>query len=226
MRKLSFCVLFCLAATLSAQTAPAAGSATGAALYPGVGPGVAITLPAPDTSGGMTLNQALATRRSVRAFNDAPLTDAQVSQLLWAAQGVTSSKGQRTAPSAHAQYYLHLYVARAEGFFEYLPGKHVLQPVSPLDLRAKLTADKAPMVFVIAGEYERAEKTTPAAQADRYVNLEAGHAAQNLVLEATALGLGGVTVGGINPAETATAAALPKGITPIYVIPIGHPAKP
>jgi hypothetical protein len=103
MRKLSFCVLFCLAATLSAQTAPAAGSATGAALYPGVGPGVAITLPAPDTSGGMTLNQALATRRSVRAFNDAPLTDAQVSQLLWAAQGVTSSKGQRTASTWHGR---------------------------------------------------------------------------------------------------------------------------
>jgi SagB-type dehydrogenase family enzyme len=218
MRKLSFCVLLCLAATLSAQTAPA--KTTGSAAD------TSITLPAPDTSGGMTLNLALATRRSVRAFKDPPLTDAQVSQLLWAAQGVTSAKGQRTAPSAHAQYYLHLYVARAEGFFEYLPGKHALRPVSPLDLRAKLTADKAPEVFVIAGEYERAETNAPAAQADRYVNLEAGHAAQNLVLEATALGLGGVTVGGINPAETATAAALPKGITPIYVIPIGHPAKP
>jgi SagB-type dehydrogenase family enzyme len=173
----------------------------------------------------MTLNQALAARRSVRAFSEIPLTDAQVSQLLWAAQGITSAKGQRTAPSAHAQYYLHVYVARAEGFFEYVPTGHTLQPVSPLDLRGKLTTNKAPVVFVIAGEYERAEKNAPAAQGDRYVNLEAGHAAQNLVLEATALGLGGVTVGGINPAETATVAALPKGITPIYVIPVGHPAK-
>ncbi len=187
--------------------------------------GVVVTLPAPDTTGGISLNQALATRRSVRAFTEQPLSDAQVGQLLWAAQGITSAKGQRTAPSAHAQYFLHVYVARANGFYEYIPNGHKLKLLTPLDLGAKLTTNKAPEVFLIAGEYARAEAKFPAAQADRFVNLEAGHAAQNLVLEATSLGLAGVTVGGINPAESRAAAELPEGITPVYVIPVGHPAK-
>ena len=187
--------------------------------------GAVVVLPAPDTSGGMTLNQALAARRSVRAFAETPLTEAEIGQLLWAAQGITSAKGQRTAPSAHAQYFLHVYVARADGFFEYVPDGHKLRLVSALDLRAKISVNKAPVVFLIAGEYGRAEAKFPAAQADRYVNLEAGHTAQNLVLEATALKLAGVTVGGINPSESRAAAGLPEGITPIYVIPVGHPAK-
>src|SRR5512140_2134176 len=79
------------------------------------------SLPAPDKTGGMSLTQALATRRSIRSFNSTPLTQQQLSQLLWAAQGVTDAKGHRTAPSAHAQYFLRLYVATADGTFEYLP---------------------------------------------------------------------------------------------------------
>ncbi|MDR3764254.1 MAG: SagB/ThcOx family dehydrogenase [Acidobacteriota bacterium] len=212
MAFLSILVMATLAVPVAGQTSKAA-------------PGSEISLPAPDTAGGMTLNQALATRRSVRAFTEQPLTEGQVSQLLWAAQGITSPRGQRTAPSAHAQYFLHVYVARAGGFYEYLPAGHKLKLVSTADLRAKLTSDKAPEVFLIAGDYARAEAKFPAAQADRFVNLEAGHAAQNLVLEATSLGLSGVTVGGLNPKEAAETAGLPEGILPMYAIPVGHAAK-
>ncbi len=186
-----------------------------------------VALPKPALTGGITLNEALATRRSVRLFTAEKVTLAEISQLLWSAQGMTSEKGQRTAPSAHAQYYLHVYVAQADGFYEYLPARHVLVLLASKDLRGVLstqeTVKKAPVVFLIAGEFDRAAKNTDHTTAERLVNLEAGHATQNLLLTATGLKLGAVPVGGIIPADTAKAAALPAGITPIYMVPVGHP---
>jgi SagB-type dehydrogenase family enzyme len=185
-----------------------------------------IELPAPIRTGGMSLNDALAHRRSIRSFQSTKLALPEISQLLWAAQGVTDDKGHRTAPSAHAQYYLHLYLAQPDGFFEYLPAGHALQKLSDKDLRGTLssqdTVKSAPVVFLIAGEYDRASKGTDRETGLRLVNLEAGHAAQNLLLEATALNLGAVPVGGVDPKQAATAASLSPGITPIYLVPIGH----
>jgi SagB-type dehydrogenase family enzyme len=173
----------------------------------------------------MSLNDALAHRRSIRSFQSTKLTLQEISQLLWAAQGVTDDQGHRTAPSAHAQYYLHLYVAQPEGFFEYIPASHSLQKLSDKDLRGTLspqeTVKGAPVVFLIAGEYERATKSVGQRGA-HLVDLEAGHAAENLLLQATALNFGAVPVGGIDPKQTGQAASLSVGITPIYLIPVGH----
>jgi nitroreductase len=117
-----------------------------------------VDLPAPSRTGGMTLTDALATRRSVRSFAESKLTQQELSQLLWAAQGITDDKGHRTAPSARAQYFLHLYVATADGFFEYIPAGHKLLKLSVKDLRAGLSSQPAvaaaPAVFVIAGDYD------------------------------------------------------------------------
>jgi SagB-type dehydrogenase family enzyme len=185
-----------------------------------------IELPAPVRTGGMSLNEALAHRRSLRSFESTKLTLQQISQLLWAAQGITDGQGHRTAPSAHAQYYLHLYIAQPDGFFEYLPAANALQRLSDKDLRGTLspqqTVKAAPIVFLIAGEYDRASKGADRETGLRLVNLEAGHSAQNLLLQATALNLGAVSVGGIDPKQTAQAASLPAAITPIYLIPVGH----
>jgi len=186
-----------------------------------------IALPAPTRTGGMSLTEALATRRSIRSYTATPITLAEISQLLWSAQGVTNDKGGRTAPSAHAQYFLHLYVARPEGFFEYIPASHSLQQLSAKDIRAALSTQdvvkNAPIVLLIAGEYDRAAKLTQAEVAHRLVNLEAGHAAQNMLLQATALKLGAVSVGGVDAKQTAAAAALPADLSAIYLIPVGHP---
>jgi SagB-type dehydrogenase family enzyme len=174
----------------------------------------------------MSLNEALAHRRSIRSFQPAKLTMQELSQLLWAAQGITDDKGHRTAPSAHAQYFLHLYLAEPEGFFEYVASAHALQKLSDKNLRGTLSSQEtvkaAPVVFLIAGEYDRASKAAGHETGLRLVDLEAGHAAQNLLLEATALNLGAVPVGGIDPKQTAQAASLPAGITPIYLVPVGH----
>ncbi len=185
----------------------------------------AVDLPAPVRSGGMTLSEALATRRSVRSFTATKLTQAELSQLLWSAQGVTDERGHRTAPSARAQYFLHLYLATADGFFEYVPAGHKLQKLSAKDVRASLSSQAAvtgaPAVFLIAGDYERASQGSREVGL-RWVNLEAGHAAQNLLLQATALGLAAVPVGGIQPEQIAQAASLPASSTPIYLVPVGH----
>jgi SagB-type dehydrogenase family enzyme len=186
-----------------------------------------IELPPPNVSGGMSLTQALATRRSVRAFLPTPLTQAELSQILWAAQGITDKQGHRTAPSASAQYYLHLYVALADGFFEYLPSGHQLQKLSGQDLRSKFSAqqsvNQAPAVLLIAGEYGRATTRSGPEKGPRVVNLEAGHVAENVLLQAVALGLGAVPVAGIEPKDVQQAASLPAQYNVIYLIPVGHP---
>ena len=174
----------------------------------------------------MALTEALARRRSTRTFTAKPLTQAEISQLLWAAQGITDDKGHRTAPSASAQYYLHVYLASADGFFEYIPVGHQLKKLQAQDLRAKLSAQPsvkfAPFVLLIAGEYERAAGKSGADKGPRVVNLEAGHVAENVLLQATALGLGAVPVGGFEPKDAQQAASLPAQNTPIYLMPIGH----
>jgi SagB-type dehydrogenase family enzyme len=174
----------------------------------------------------VSLEEALAERHSVRDFTAQALTMSELSQLLWAAQGVTDERGHRTAPSARAQYFLHLFVATPDGFFEYVPAGHALQKLADKDLRPALstqrTVNEAPAVFLITGEYQRATGGD-AETGLRWVHLEAGHAAQNLLLQATALGLGAVPVGGIQPQQIKQAAALSASQAAIYLIPVGHP---
>ena len=185
-----------------------------------------IQLPQPSKSGGMALTEALARRRSVRTFTAKPLTQAEISQLLWAAQGITDDKGHRTAPSANAQYYLRIYLASADGFFEYVPSGHQLKKLQAQDLRAKLSVQPsvktAPFVLVIAGEYERGIEKYGADKGPKIVAMEAGHVAENVLLQATALGLGAVPVAGFEPKDAQKAASLPAQHMPIYLLPVGH----
>lgn len=189
-----------------------------------------ITLPAPRLEGEMSLEETLAARRSVREFTDEELTLEEISQLLWAAQGITAVWGGRTAPSAGALYPLEVYVATADGLHHYVPQGHKAIVESRADLhgelwQAGLSQDairEAPAVFVITAVYRRTEKKY-GGRAERYVKLEAGHAAQNLVLQAVALGLGGVPIGAFYDDQVQSALSLPSDHEPLYLIPIGHP---
>jgi len=187
-------------------------------------------LPTPRYSGTVSVEAALARRRSVRAFADRPLTTAEISQLLWSAQGVTSSEGFRTSPSAGALYPLELYVATAEGVAHYVPAGHLLEPHLTGDRRSRLShaaldqpaVAVAPAVFVITGVAERT-RVKYGDRGDRFVWIEAGHAAQNLLLQATALGLAGVPIGGFSDTSLLREIELPGGEVPLYLIPIGAP---
>ena len=190
-----------------------------------------LQLPAPDRKGLMSLEEALAARRSVREFRREPLTDRELSQLLWAAQGITSPDGLRTAPSAGALYPLEVWVATASGFYHYEPRQHRLTRRLERDLRpdihrAALMQEailQAPVVLVIAAVYERTAQKYGEQRTPRYVHMEAGHSAQNLLLEAVALGLGGVLIGAFNDKEVARVLSLPADQKPLYLIPVGHP---
>jgi SagB-type dehydrogenase family enzyme len=190
-----------------------------------------VQLPPPEQKGKMSVEEALARRRSVREFTREALTERELSQLLWAAQGVTHPDGLRAAPSAGALYPLELYVATASGFYHYDPPRHRLLQLSDRDLQAALrraawdqeAITQASAVFVFAAVYERTSRKYGAARTPRYVHMEVGHAAENLLLEAVALGLGGVMIGAFQDAAIQNALGLPADHSPLYLIPIGHP---
>jgi SagB-type dehydrogenase family enzyme len=178
----------------------------------------------------MSLEETLAARRSVREFTEEELILEEISQLLWAAQGITAAWGGRTPPSAGALYPLEVYAATADGLYHYVPQGHKAIVESKTDLRGELwraglsqnAIREAPAVFVVTAVYARTEKKY-GERAERYVRLEAGHAAQNLLLQAVALGLGGVPIGAFYDDQVQRALSLPSDHEPLYLIPIGHP---
>jgi SagB-type dehydrogenase family enzyme len=194
-----------------------------------------IALPAPRLKGKISLEEALQNRRSIREYKSTPLKLYEVSQLLWAAQGITSDWGGRTAPSAGALYPLEVYLVAGNvegldsGIYRYAPSGHQLVRVKVGDFRAKLSeaalnqscvAD-APISLVIIAIYER----TTVKYGDRgimYVHLEAGHAAQNICLQAVALGLGAVPVGAFEDQKVIDVIGMSKNESPLYIIPVGE----
>ena len=186
-------------------------------------------LPAPVLDGDVSLEEALRLRRSVRDYAATDLTRQELSQLLWATQGITGERGGRTAPSAGGLYPLEVYAVTSDGVFRYLPDGHRVQHHLAGDLRVRLAAAaldqeavaEAPVVVVIAAVYARTEGKY-GTRAERYVQLEAGHAAQNLLLQAVAMDLGAVPIGAFYDAEVQEVLALPADHQPLYLIPVGH----
>jgi SagB-type dehydrogenase family enzyme len=188
-------------------------------------------LPTPQLKGTLTLEEALAQRRSVREFSDTPLTLTELGQLLWAAQGMTHPSGLRTAPSAGALYPLEVYAVTRQAAYHYLPRGHQMTMYIQGDVRSALHAAalrqdpvlKAPAVIVIAAVYARTAQKYGEERSPRYVHLEAGHAAQNVLLQAVALNLGAVPTGAFEDDKVQQALALPSDQQPLYLIPVGHP---
>jgi SagB-type dehydrogenase family enzyme len=206
--------------------------------FPAVSPSISIptiNLPAPRLTGPLSLEEVLNSRRSVREFTSESLTLFEVSQLLWSAQGITAQGGFKTAPSAGGLYPLRIYLISGEvidlapGLYRYNPEEHNLvllsrgalhQALSSAALGQKPVADAA-VDLVISAEYERTTKKY-GERGVRYSELEAGHAAQNILLQAVALGLGSVPIGAFDDNRIKTLLALPEAETPLYVIPVGH----
>lgn len=187
-----------------------------------------IDLPEPDTDGTMSVEAAMAARRSVRAFAGTPLTVEQISQLLWAAQGITSADGKRTAPSAMATYPLDVYVAVYDvdgmepGVYRYIPEGHQAALIKEGDQKAAIgTRNNSAADFIITADFTMLTGRVGVI-GERFAALEVGHAAQNICLEATALGIGTVTTAGFREDSVRSTLSLPAAITPIYVMPTGN----
>ncbi|HUU27738.1 MAG TPA: SagB/ThcOx family dehydrogenase [archaeon] len=192
--------------------------------------GSKLKLPKPRDKGDFSLEEVIRQRRSVRSFSSRPLSIEEISQLLWAAQGITDSlRGFRSAPSAGALYPLEVYIVISEGVYNYRPQGHELAQIKSGDFRKELCRaglDQAPIlnapaVFVITGVYERSS-IKYSERAERYVKIEAGHAAQNILLQAVALGLGAVPIGAFYDEQVKAAIGCPRNHQPLYLIPVGH----
>lgn len=199
-------------------SAPADGSRTAAISV----------LASPDRKRGGELDAVLIARRSIRDFTDEPVDEDAISRLLWASQGVTAEWGGRTVPSAGALYPIQVYVATADALSRYVPSEHATVEVAGEDRRPRIasstgqeTPEAAPILFVITGVVARTAAKY-GDRAERYVQLEAGHACQNLLLEATSLGLAAVPMGAFSDDDLRSAIGVGEDELPLYVIPVGH----
>jgi len=194
-----------------------------------------IILPQPRYYSQTSIEEAILKRRSIREYKDKPLNLQEISQLLWAAQGITDPKtGKRTAPSAGALYPLKVYVMGqiedlAIGMYQYNPNNHSLIKVGDKDLKKELVRavygqiwiGEAPVNIVFTGNYEIIAQKYGKEKASRYTHMEVGHAAQNVYLQAESLNLGTVVVGGFEVEKVKEILGLPAEEEPLYIMPVG-----
>jgi SagB-type dehydrogenase family enzyme len=198
----------------------------------------AIKLPPPAKKGKVSVEEALQGRRSNRQFANRSLDLAQISQILWAADGINSPQGKRTAPAARAAYAIDLYLVAGEqgvtklapGIYRYLVADNALEPVAEGEFRAALAKacnsqvwiEKAPVSVAITGDFARCAAKNGEQKAHMYTYMESGFVVQNLFLQVGALGLGAGIVGGFNEKDLAQALKLPLNDTPLLVMPVGY----
>jgi SagB-type dehydrogenase family enzyme len=190
--------------------------------------GEAVKLPPPRYDSEVSIEKALLERRSIRSYKEEPLTLHELSQILWAAQGITEpKKGLRTAPSARALFLVEVFVLPGNvtnlptGTYKYQPQGHELIKIADGDKKAELfkavgqaPIKNAPVVLVFSGLSEKTQRPT-------WMYLEAGHSAQNVYLQAVSLKLGAVVMGGFKDEDVRKVLNLSEKKQPLYIMPIG-----
>ncbi|MEO0096884.1 MAG: SagB/ThcOx family dehydrogenase [candidate division WOR-3 bacterium] len=190
-------------------------------------------LPKPRYKSEVSVEEALLKRRSVRSYKKSPLTLEEVSQLLWAAYGITTDWGGKTCPSAGATYPLVIYLVVGEvkdlkpGVYQYLPEEHSIKLVSEKDVRKELTEaawqqeyiSNAPINIIIAANYERTTSHY-GERGIRYVHMEVGHCGQNIHLQCETMGLGTVVIGAFNDKEVKKILKIKEEV--LYIMPVGR----
>jgi SagB-type dehydrogenase family enzyme len=196
-----------------------------------------IKLPPPAKKGTVSVEEALQGRRSTRRFANRALSLAQISQLLWAADGINNPQGKRTAPSGRAAYPIDLYLVAGErgvnnlppGVYRYVVADQALEPVAKGEFRpvvvkacnSQVWIGEAPAIVVITGDIKRSEAKN-GEQGTLFTHLEAGFIGQNIFLQAGALGLGAGVAGGMNGKALGQALKLPGADMPFLVMPVGY----
>jgi len=201
-------------------------------------------LPSPQADGKISVEHALANRRSHRSYTDQAISAEQLSQVLWAAYGITSPRpdspnlrgGLRTAPSAGGLYPYEIYILVGKvngietGLYHYVSQEHKIVKVRDQDLRESLSVasfgqnqiKEAPVTLLYAAIYGRMVARYGARGTDRFVYIDLGHSAQNVYLQAEALKLGTCSVGGFDDEKVIEIMQLPEEEIPLYIMPLGH----
>jgi SagB-type dehydrogenase family enzyme len=205
-------------------------------IYTSIERGLYMKLSEPKRTGETPFEEVLANRRSVREYSESLLQLDEISQLLWSAYGISNAKGLRTAPSAREFYPLNIYLAAERvsslmpGLYRYNSPKHSMDLVNEghwIDKIFETTFNQTAVqqsaaVFLFTGDY-----TKPLSEfgevGKRYVDMDLGHSAQNLHLQATALNLGTVEIAAFRPGELKNLLSIPENEEPLYLMPIGKP---
>ena len=169
-----------------------------------------LSLPKPDTTGGKPLMQALAERKSTRAFSDNPIPEQELSNLLWAVWGVNRpTQGLHTAPTARNARALAVYVVLESGVWFYEPKDHALSQALNKDVRSKF--GNPPLVLLYAAPKD-----------DKFAGMHVGSLYQNAGLYCASAGLASVVKAtGVNALDGEL--TLPKGYIIYIVQPVGWP---
>ena len=200
--------------------------------------GEEIRLPKPSFKGSVSVEEALHQRRSVREYAEDSLTIENISQMLWAAYGVTDSIKARktfylkTAPSAGALYPLEVYIAVGKvkglkaGIYHYSPIRHSISSIALGDFRSSLDngqdmVTQAPATLVFTAFYERTTSKYGDRGKERYVCMDLGHAGQNVYLQAVALGMGTCAIAAFTDDNVSKLLNLKKEESPLYIMPFG-----
>jgi SagB-type dehydrogenase family enzyme len=207
--------------------------------------GRVIVLPDPDYRGSVSVEEALQNRRSIREYQEKPLTLQEVSQILWAAYGITEPiagtgksflrGGLKTAPSAGGRYPLEIYLVAGHitglsaGLYKYLPEEHKIKECLTGDLRQTLCeasygqdmVQEAPASLVFSAVFARTTGKYGERGRSRYVPIDLGHSAENVYLQAFALGIGTCAVGAFDDHMVAHVLSLPSDEEPLYIMPLG-----
>lgn len=199
-------------------------------------------LPRPGLDGSVSVEKALATRTTARSYSPAPLTLAQVAQVLWAGNGniptdAVSAATKKVIPSARKTFPIELYLVCGEGTVDTLPAgvyhydadHHALQRIADGDQRKPMSAAckgqswiaQAPISVIVGAVFKRAEATSGPERGINFGVMEAGNANQNILLQARALGFETNTVGGIRDAELSKALKLPGDVRPVVLVTVG-----
>jgi SagB-type dehydrogenase family enzyme len=193
-----------------------------------------IKLPKPQYESNVSIEETLLKRRSIRSYKSEPLAIAEISQLLWSAQGVTNRKGFRTAPSAGALYPLEVYIAAGNvtdldaGIYKYYPHRHEIVNTVKGNKRSELcraglgqsSIKNAPAVMVFCAVFERVTGSY-GKRGIQYVHMEVGHAIQNVCLQAISLGLGSVIIGAFNDYDVKEVMNFELDENPLLILPVG-----
>lgn len=196
-----------------------------------------IALPRPEGD-GLSVEAAIARRRSARSYSGEPMALTELARLLFAGQGITGrlyDQTLRTAPSAGALYPFEIYVVvnnvagLDRGIYHYAVREHRLELVKAGDYRREITQaalqqdmlGEAAASFVLAAVVNRT-RYKYGERGWRYVYMEAGHISQNIYLQAVSLGLGSVAVGAFLDEEVSTLIGVDgEQEVPIYLHAVG-----
>ncbi|MBD3408316.1 MAG: hypothetical protein GF411_19490 [Candidatus Lokiarchaeota archaeon] len=203
------------------------------------------SLPSPKFQGKMSLEETMKRRRTHRSLTNQDISEDDLSQLLWATYGINDTRDtleedefyHRTVPSSGHSFPTIVYVVMKQGLFRYEAENHELVLVKDTDFRGelpnegmwepnRLAIQTAPLTIILASDNEIASELSPFLEdVLKYQFIEIGHCAQNLMLQATSLGLGLTTMTSFDRIHIYRTLKIPLKHRPVYVIPVGHPTK-